>query len=327
MLSRVLGNHSKILALNELHYFGDLCNLTSATESLHEPEVRRLIWHLLDRQAHGLWGAGQVARDEAAVQRVYENLGDDRCTAYDAFGAVCAVTALDAGKSIACEQTPRNIYYGKAILEAFPLARIVHLVRDPRAVTASQKNRWQLRRLGAVNVPRRELVRTWINYHPVTMAKLWRHATLKAAALAGHPRMRIVLFEDLVQHPRRIITELCDFIGIDFEPAMLDVPKWGSSNIRHESASGGISIEVVGQWKSILDAGEVEIIERLTSDQMTHFGYQSVERRKALARVWTLCYWAAYPLHLAGVILANPRRAWIQLSAIIGSRRQFETRN
>lgn len=317
VLSRALGNHSKILALNELHFFGDLCCPQNAPETLDKKQITRLAGDLLARQAHGLWGAGRLPRDEAAVQGVCERLEAGKCTAYDVFAEVCLASAAAAGKSIACEQTPRNIYYARTILDAFPRARILHIIRDPRAVAASQKNRWQLRRLGASNVPRAELIRTWINYHPVTMAKLWKHATVKAGALIDHPRVRIVRFEDLARDPRNVIEALCGFLGIEFEDAMLDVPQWGSSTISHETASG-ITSDVIDRWTSILDRGEVAIMERLTGKQMALHGYPLLRRRTMAAWVLAFCHLCTYPLHLAAVIVANPRRAWIQVSALFG---------
>ena len=68
------------------------------------------------------------------------------------FAAAVHQLAQAAGKSIPCEQTPRYIFYARALLEIYPTAQIVHMVRDPRAVMASQKMRWQRRRLAADGV-------------------------------------------------------------------------------------------------------------------------------------------------------------------------------
>lgn len=319
MLSRILGNHSAVLTLNELHYFGDLCHPATGSEPLETARLVRLSAVLLARQARGLWGAGPTSAERAQATAVCKDLqAGERCP-YGVFAAVLSRFAGQANKTIICEQTPRNIFYAGRILEAFPQARILHIVRDPRAVLASQKNRWQLRRLGAENVPYAELVRTWLNYHPITMAKLWADATRSALRLAGNPRVRIVGFEGLVERPAEVIGEICEFLGIDFEPDMLLVPQWGSSNIRHEMTEKGISKEVVARWQTVLRAGEASIAEYFAGDLMKRFSYTATHARSALANLSLIRYVLSYPFHLLGVALANPRRAWIQMTAVLQS--------
>ena len=56
MLNRVLGNHSQIAALNELHYFGDLWQPGLGHTSLPKNELKRIASTLLHRHNHGIWG-------------------------------------------------------------------------------------------------------------------------------------------------------------------------------------------------------------------------------------------------------------------------------
>ena len=42
------------------------------------------------------------------------------------------------------------------------------------------------------------MIRNWVNYHPVTMAKLWIGATDAALRLRGHDRVMLLRFEDLI---------------------------------------------------------------------------------------------------------------------------------
>ena len=52
-----------------------------------------------------------------------------------------------AGCSIPVRNT-QDVFYIKEILELFPEARIINMVRDPRGVMLSQKRKWQRRSLG-----------------------------------------------------------------------------------------------------------------------------------------------------------------------------------
>lgn len=320
MLARMLGAHSTIKAFNELHYFGELWDPYDAKKKFSAPELSELAAVLLARETSGLWGGQPTDVEKAWGRRLVRDLPDDRCTPQDLFGVVVQQIASDSSKSIACEQTPRNIFYARRLLELYPNARIVHIVRDPRAVLASQKNRWRMRQLGAGHLPASEMLRNRVNYHPITMGQLWSKATEAASELEGHSRFMLVRFEDLASEPEFNTRRICNFLGVPFEKNMLDVPRWGSSNVSHSNEIKGVSSEVLDQWRTSLSKGEAALCEKVAQKMMTRFGYtpEFVGKSSALSTIPSLL---KYPLHVAGVIAMNPGRALIQLAALAHSKR------
>ncbi len=315
MLARILGGHDAILALQELHYFGSLWDPARDPQSLPEAELVRLGAILVARQIRGLWAGEPTAAERDEARRTVMELPADQRTPAGLFAAIVQALAFKAGKQCACEQTPRNIFYARRLLDLYPAARIVHIVRDPRAVLASQKNRWKLRALGAEHLPVREMIRNRVNYHPLTIGKLWNEANEEAWRLRGHARFHLVRFEDLAAAPEAELSKLCAFLGIDVQPAMLDLPRWGSSNLAHSSDQRGISREVVDRWSQVLSHGEILVCEQVTRRMMQPFGYQC-ERLGTVGRARTIPVLLSYPLHLLGVVALNPRRAWTQLKAL-----------
>lgn len=162
-----------------------------------------------------------------------------------------------------------------------------------------------------------EVVRVWVNYHPVTMSKLWVRAAEAGDALAGHPRFMQLRFEDLIEQPETQVRALCAFLGVPFQPTMLDVPVVGSSQ-RPDDAGKGFSRHSLESWRTALAPAEIAIVERLTHARMARHGYAPINPR-AWAGLFSMAI--SYPLHLVGVMMANPRRAWVQFKAIIGSHR------
>ena len=57
------------------------------------------------------------------------------------FSAFLYHEATENGKTFPCDQTPRNVFYIKDILELYPEARIINMIRDPRDVLLSQKRK------------------------------------------------------------------------------------------------------------------------------------------------------------------------------------------
>ena len=184
MLNRVLGAHENILGMNELHYFGDIWN-PADNKPLNDEDAVRLASWILARQVNGIWGKKPGLVETQKAEELLRALSGD-VTGMDVYAHVVASFATQAGKRIACEQTPRNVFYAGHILEKQKNAKVIQLIRDPRAVIASQKNRWKRKKLGGTNTPWSEVVRVWMNYHPYTMTKLWMKAANAGEALKGH---------------------------------------------------------------------------------------------------------------------------------------------
>lgn len=318
MLARLLGSHTRIFALNELHFFGELWEAKGSTELLPDRELVKLAATLLSRQMRGLWAGEASAAEIEQATVVVSGLEPSERTAPGVFAATVRSLAQEAGKDISCEQTPRNVFYARQLLSLYPEARIVHIVRDPRAVLASQKNRWKLRRLGARHLPIREVVRNWVNYHPITMTRLWIKATEEALGLRGEERVMLTRFEDLAGDPEGVSRQICDFVGVDFERSMIDIPRWGSSNLQHSSSEKGISRQVVDEWKQALPAAHALICEKMAAPFMRRLGYPPEQRsvRTVFGVLPSLLY---YPVHAAAVLAFNPGRAWILVRALRGA--------
>ncbi|MBK1720267.1 sulfotransferase family protein [Thiocystis violacea] len=316
MLARMLGAHSQILTFNELHFFGSLWDPHDDSRKLSARDLAELAAILLARQTNGLWGGSPTDVERAWGRRLVSQLPDRDCTPAALFAATLRRLAEDASRTYACEQTPRNIFYARRLLELYPNARIVHIVRDPRAVLASQKNRWRLRQLGAHHLPMSEMLRNRVNYHPLTMGKLWARATEEALRLDGHPRFTILRFEDLAANAEEGARHLCRFLGLKYESGMLEIPRWGSSNLTHDSGHKGVAPEAVGQWREHLSRGEIRLCERINQLLMQRFNYP-LEHGGDQDGLSTLTSLISYPLHVAGVVALNPVRAWIQLRAMV----------
>jgi exopolysaccharide biosynthesis WecB/TagA/CpsF family protein len=186
---------------------------------------------------------------------------------------------------------------------------------------ASQKNRWRRRKLAADGkaVPRYEAVRVWVNYHPYTVGRLWAQATRAALELAQHPRVTIVRYEDLVQHPEQTVRSLCERLGIGYDPVMLDVAQVNSS---HQSSAGGarkgMHTDAIDRWRHALTSAETAVTEQICGPLMRRFGYQASAQPRSF---WLdqLGFDFSYAVHLATVLLVNPRRAAVQAKALARS--------
>ncbi|MES9993380.1 MAG: sulfotransferase [Candidatus Thiodiazotropha sp.] len=316
MLSRMLGNHSMIACFKELHCFGDLVDPNKLQESIAKSEAIHLGQQIIARSKRDIWGSMDKEDCEEA-KTIYRELDDADLEVGQVLEQIMTHLAVVQDKHIPCEQTPRNIFYARQLLKYYPHLHIVHIVRDPRDVLASQKKRWKRKILGGDNIPYTEIIRVWFNYHPYTMTTLWSKATRFACELEAHERFHLLKFEDILSDPEVEIRKLCKILNISFEASMINIPHVGSSHEINSDAPNGVSKSSLNRWKSYLNKGEIYICEWLADHEMQAFAYTKSENAKPLS-LSLIKQMLIYPIHIFGVLMSNPRRAWIQLQAVIG---------
>ena len=116
-----------------------------------------------------------------------------------------------SGKPRLVVKTPANVLAWERIAAAWPDAKFIFLLRHPAAAVASLHSSFDP---------------AW---HPTTeagsleesVAKGVRYMTALQQAREALPGFT-VRYEDLTAEPERVVRELCEFLGVPFEPKMLD---------------------------------------------------------------------------------------------------------
>ncbi len=314
MMRRVLGNHPDIYMLEELHFFEQLWSTEDKHKVLPADDAAVLASRLLFIQRDGYLTQMDTGKHLQEARAIVQSIP----------GKVYPHTVLHAflmhethrnGKSIPCEKTPQDVFYIGEIMELFPNARIVNMVRDPRGVLLSQKRKWQRKNMGAGFMTRKEQRRLRINYHPITISKLWNSSIRAAAKFKGHAQVHNVNFEQLVNASEEEVRSLCAFLEIDFQQSMLQIPQVGSSNEADRPEAFGIKTERAGNWeKGGLNAAEVWFCQRICGDNMRLYGYEV--KKLAASPLLILWYYISFPFKIVLAILFNLHRMKNMVEAI-----------
>jgi hypothetical protein len=163
------------------------------------------------------------------------------------------------------------------VARAFPHAQYLHVVRDGRDAGLSF--------LAMKRRPRFNWARPRALF---SFAAQWR-SEIEAARRFGATRPYLELrYEDLVGDPEAKLREICGFLGLPFEPAMLEYHRGVDPErlLDHpklaEPPSAGRSC-----WRRELEPREVEQFEGVAGDVLAALGYERVfgrPSRRALAR-------------------------------------------
>lgn len=277
MMSRILGNHPEIFTFQELHYFDEL--LPDPRQEITQEKAIKLYATLCCIQSNGYFSKREPDSFLKEAENAIQNLpGVNGLSVYEKF---LTEKTHEHARLIPCEQTPQNIFFAKFLLDKFPDAFFIIMVRDPRAVLLSQKKKWMRRTFSGGKIPFREAIRARINYHPVTISRLWNAVMQETLHIKKNSRVFLIRYEDLVNNPETTIKELVDKIGIAFDKNMLQVPAMGSSNVSDVPSNTGIDNSRMNQWENgTLNDTEIGICQELNYSMMEQFGYVSKNVKK-----------------------------------------------
>jgi hypothetical protein len=178
--------------------------------------------------------------------------------------------------------------YTDEIFTAYPAARIIHMLRDPR-------NRYE--EMLRSTPPKIRLGRVGIN--TVDWLKSARWARLN---LERYPERYLVLsYENLVTHPEKALRQVCGFVGEEYVPAMLTLDGaigFGGGNEAGRSAeleTGIVEFRLDGARSA--SAREIAFMQTFARQEMNERRYMAQEVRFSPAEA-LLHYGVDWPLNL-----------------------------
>ncbi|HUA64313.1 MAG TPA: sulfotransferase [Alphaproteobacteria bacterium] len=174
------------------------------------------------------------------------------------------------------EKTPKSETYPKELDELFPDAKLIQMVRDPRAVIASRKQ-WNIRQKGH-----------YTEAHG--LAREWNRCARQTPRLRSNPdRFLVVQYESLVRNPMKVLRDICSFGGFEFSESMLEPTRAGNGwqgNSAFHKALIGISAAPVEKWKDCLTEHEIWWIELHCRRGMELAGYPLQTDARFSLRRW-----------------------------------------
>jgi len=178
------------------------------------------------------------------------------------------------------EKSPYNERFADRAAAAWPQARFVHVVRDPRDNFASYRRKHP-------------------DWTAAVFAESWRRSThlgWKNEAALGLDRYRMLRYEDLVLQTESVVADLVGFLGIEPAPGLIRPTRDGrawTGNSMFGEAFDQIDSRPVGRHAQDLELEASREIERRLEGEMTRLAYplgrplSVAERATArLRRLW-----------------------------------------
>jgi hypothetical protein len=261
LLRLMLNAHSRIAIPEELVYFNsDLAGVPITTwraPKLSESAYQAFVTGVLDTNPTVL---ADVDRDalEAELRTGPRDLRRP-------YAHLLTTWAQAQGKPRWGEKTPGNLFFVDVLLEMFPDAQFVHVVRDPRAGVTSMQ--------GVDFFPDN------VCFNALSRAKHHRVAA-RFEDLVPADQWTSVRYEDLVSDAESVLRDLCAFLGESFEPAMLRYHRSSATFMKADAASSfnaaatrPVTTAMVDKWRQQLSAPEVGLVETICRAEMERYSY------------------------------------------------------
>src|SRR4051812_21980058 len=156
-----------------------------------------------------------------------------------------------SGKELLVNKTPSDVFIADRIRECWPDSRFIFLLRHPLAIARSR----QAARPQDSTARNLKMVRRYCD-----AIEAARHT------YDGHT----VRYEDITSDPERETRRLCEFLGVAWEPAMLDYGQFD-----HGRMKAGL-----GDWSEQIKSGQVQAPKPLPAPE------EVPEALRALTEAW-----------------------------------------
>lgn len=262
LLQTLLDAHPSLAIPPESHVFDHFYELTASYGGLQTPQnLKTFAADLLNDERIKRWGLTVTPEEFCGGLRTpasFRSVTEHLFTLY----------MRKEGKSRWGDKTPEHTLFLPAVLQTFPEARFIHLVRDGRDVAESLSRMF----FGPVTIDKK--------------AELWRcytNAFYEFKKCLSPDCYLEIHYEALVRDPETEVRKIIHFLGEVPRAAGAAVPDTKLKQVylstddgSHQSLSQPISDKKIGSFKHQLSGRQIEIFESIAGDMLKAYGYALV---------------------------------------------------
>ena len=207
---------------------------------------------------------GRLARSGVTKSALIESFSADQPKSpAEAITRIFQVYARLNGAPADClvgDKTPGYIRHVPLLNEWYPEARIIRLVRHPLSATASL------------------LEQPWAPNTPLANALSWQEDQV-AFNDAEASNVMTLRLEDLISQPELSCRKMTDFLGLEFDPAMLDYSRKAKAVMQqniHPNSHAGLTkgLSAKREWSDHISETDAKLIWDIVGREAAKLGYK-----------------------------------------------------
>ncbi len=213
---------------------GDVRSRTAAERLLYAVKSEELVWQFC----------------ESVSDKVDEGLRS-------LLAHACEDMVSRHGKKIWGNKSPFMLTQFDQIDHLMPGVRFIHVIRDGRAVALSRQDRRGLD-------PR-------LSIHD------WKQMILQGridGEILGPNHYLELKYEDLLENPVGVISQVCAFLEVEYEERMLDLSQSGVTDKDNSYVRPKLDKKKINTWQEKLPSQKIKALEMIAGDLLQALGYE-----------------------------------------------------
>lgn len=267
LLMSMLNAHPAIQATPEINFFNFFSAQWESRTHVSEADKKRVMQFVLSYRNHNFSGFGfDLEHFEETESRSFNAL-------YKNFYSSFTYGGEKKKSRFFFDKNPINSLYLERIIRLFPDSKFVFLLRDPRAGYLSRKQKINFR---STNI-----------YFNAYRWLLYNQEVLKF--VKQYPEKFFILrYEDLVSDTENEMRRMAAFFGFDYDERMMRFHENVTKNsfekaasekqeralTKYSDLSKPVNTNRMNAWEGELNAEEIHIIDSITSQLASVFGYE-----------------------------------------------------
>ncbi len=274
----MLRSHPRLsVPTGESHFFVPLHRNAASYGDLGRVEnVRRVLAAMYDQSADFLDTDLHGVRFD--VDRLAAELhAEGRGTVRDVVAGLFERNAAGEGKARWGDKTP---YYGMHIpklLEWFPDAQFVHLVRDGRDVALSL-------------FARRHDFGVYNTYYAGKYWQQFVEVTREHGSKLNPTQYLEIRYEELVADPRRLLQSICEFLHEEFSEEVVDFKRAGQAG-KTPLLQRPVQADNAGKWRRAMTPRQIRHFEAAAGATLDRFAYPLATSAEPLPKPLRALFW------------------------------------
>ncbi len=194
------------------------------------------------------------------VEEITTTLHHQECTTIpEVITGIFRANAKAEQKTRWGDKTPYYILHLDTLLEMFPDAQFVHLIRDGRDCALSMLQRkWDLKIFNIYHA-----AYTWEKY--VQAGRTFS---------VGHPECYLeIRYEDILNNPKRSMHDLCNFLNVPYDDALIEFKKSIGAGNKTPLLTKPLQRSNQSKWQSTMKEKDLVVFESLAGSTLAENGY------------------------------------------------------
>jgi predicted MPP superfamily phosphohydrolase len=264
VLAALLNKHSNIASATETHFFNYVSKLKIFKKFTKQAYCRNFLSEIFaEPRIADFCEVSGISRDEFA--KALEPYLGQKLSDKVFFDLIMSLFLTKKHKPRFCEKTPQHLLCVNKILELYPKAKIIHVVRDGRDVVNSLlKMPWRPK--GLLNN-----ARFWIRYARLGQQLNHQYSEAKENFMS-------IRYEDLLLNTEKLLREILSFVEEAYEEGILDknfqekiFASW-ENEWKHKSAEG-IDPSRIGAYRKELSLSDQAALNSILKKTLIKLKY------------------------------------------------------